>query len=1173
MQEYSDSCLRKVANWSFINKEHKFEKSSFDPDQVRRDLEKYSPKLNTLLKTIQELDDNDFKKEGKHYKHFIFSEVKSGGYGVKMIASALIASGFQLAYDKKIRLLSDTDLKDNKGKNFSLLSSTTVFDNPISVKAKKEILSKYNQRPENVHGDLVRFILLDSGFKEGIDLFDVKYVHIFEPQRSKADQKQAIGRATRLCGQKGLDFHPKYGWPLQVFMYDVTIPEDLVDDYGAQNLFRMYLNNSGIDLRQLEFSDELEKYAVVGAVDYELTKNVHRFKIEDDEVDLEWLFPSKGGKPMKKPTNVACDKPCSISRPNKNVPISMSLFIAIAFAADVKLPDLRKKNPREFFCGLLKTDPEFCAMAKKAWSDPVKFVMNHEREIKDAILEKRYLRMPLRTRSPFYKFLYAIIPKSKEVQKVLVPKPVAMPTPKTQKENIPFEEKVGIAPTSPQNDSVAPRKIMSFLDMREHVRENFQQHTWPKVKLENLCVPKGGASEVVKFTPTQDFIRNFYTPSSAYKGMLLWHSVGTGKCWKKDTPILMFDGSIKMVQDVQVGDLVMGDDSTPRRVLSLGRGVDDMYDVIPENGEKYTVNSEHILVLKGLDGETVEMEVKDYIQLPQNVREVLRGFRTGVEFEPRPVKLDPYLAGSLFAKETLRLPDAYKCNTRAVRLQVLAGIIDTCGEYDYECHCFVVKHEKMDAWKEDLIYLARSLGFAVIQKKGLLYVWGCKLSDIPVCAFKVDELAEYTDDPLIVSLEVNHVGKDDYYGFTLDGNNRLLMGDFTVTHNTCCAIATASSSFEKEGYTVLWVTRTTLKSDIWKNMFDQVCSLVIQNKMAEKGGTLPTKMEDRMRLLSNSWKIRPMSYKQFSNLVSGKNALYEQLVKINGKEDPLRKTLLIIDEAHKLYGGADLLANERPDMEQLHQSIMKSYKVSGKDSVRLLMMTATPITNDPLELIKLVNLCRTEDNQMPTTYNDFAEEFMVDNVGKFTKKGSRKFLDSIAGYISYLSREKDARQFSQPIVSMVNVPLSRSQFDRRKIAQIEDEFQAKIGTVSEEIGEISGWFKEKTKELSEKKKETKGECKGLKKQARKECLDKIQKRLDELNEELFESKFMADEGKADVRAAIKKLRKEKKALLDKANADHSQEGIINNKCPKKTASNQESDEEESSSAMASRRED
>ena len=89
-----------------------------------------------------------------------------------------------------------------------MLCSKSVYDEPISVGTKKEILARFNERPDNVYGDNIRIILMDGGYKEGIDLFDIKYVHIFEPTLTQADQKQVIGRGTRTCGQKGLDFHP-----------------------------------------------------------------------------------------------------------------------------------------------------------------------------------------------------------------------------------------------------------------------------------------------------------------------------------------------------------------------------------------------------------------------------------------------------------------------------------------------------------------------------------------------------------------------------------------------------------------------------------------------------------------------------------------------------------------------------------------------------------------------------------------------------------------------------------------------------------------------------------------------------------------------------------------------------------------------------------------------------
>ena len=53
------------------------------------------------------------------------------------------------------------------------------------------------------------------------------------------------------------------------------------------------------------------------------------------------------------------------------------------------------------------------------------------------------------------------------------------------------------------------------------------------------------------------------------------------RCFGKGTEILMYDGSIKKVEDIVVGDKVMGDDGTVRNVLSLARGREMMYKIIP----------------------------------------------------------------------------------------------------------------------------------------------------------------------------------------------------------------------------------------------------------------------------------------------------------------------------------------------------------------------------------------------------------------------------------------------------------------------------------------------------------------------------------------------------------------------------------------------------------------
>ena len=191
------NCMRKTANFSKINLYHKFDKSNFSPVDFNKNLLETSPKILRLLNNIKKLDELDIKNHGQVFKHFIFSDVKEGGYGAKILSSALMSNGFtnvvkarKIPRQQRLRLYLDTS--SNSRNKFALLCSNTIYGTNFNEKVKREILTQFNKRPENIHGKRFRFVILDSGFKEGIDLFDVKYVHIFEPSMTIADLKQTI---------------------------------------------------------------------------------------------------------------------------------------------------------------------------------------------------------------------------------------------------------------------------------------------------------------------------------------------------------------------------------------------------------------------------------------------------------------------------------------------------------------------------------------------------------------------------------------------------------------------------------------------------------------------------------------------------------------------------------------------------------------------------------------------------------------------------------------------------------------------------------------------------------------------------------------------------------------------------------------------------------------------
>lgn len=128
--------------------------------------------------------------------------------------------------------------------------------------------------------------------------------------------------------------------------------------------------------------------------------------------------------------------------------------------------------------------------------------------------------------------------------------------------------------------------------------------------------------------------------------MIAQVATGGGKCLGFNTPVLMFDGTIKKVQDIDVGDLLMGPDSKPRRVLSLARGREEMFKVTPVKGEAYEVNRSHILSLRMSNtGEVVNVSIDDYFAKTKDFRRLAKGWRTGVEFAEQDQPIDPYILG------------------------------------------------------------------------------------------------------------------------------------------------------------------------------------------------------------------------------------------------------------------------------------------------------------------------------------------------------------------------------------------------------------------------------------------------------------------------------------------------------------------------------------------------
>ncbi|GAA4409607.1 replicative DNA helicase [Nibrella viscosa] len=125
-----------------------------------------------------------------------------------------------------------------------------------------------------------------------------------------------------------------------------------------------------------------------------------------------------------------------------------------------------------------------------------------------------------------------------------------------------------------------------------------------------------------------------------------------GKCLGKGTKVVMFDGSLRKVEDVRTGDLLMGNDSTPRRVLSIARGRERMYWIRQNRGIDYRVNESHILSLKRSrnegphrNGDVLNISVGEYLTKSDKFKSNYKGYKVAVDFPEQATPVDPYFLG------------------------------------------------------------------------------------------------------------------------------------------------------------------------------------------------------------------------------------------------------------------------------------------------------------------------------------------------------------------------------------------------------------------------------------------------------------------------------------------------------------------------------------------------
>jgi hypothetical protein len=360
---------------------------------------------------------------------------------------------------------------------------------------------------------------------------------------------------------------------------------------------------------------------------------------------------------------------------------------------------------------------------------------------------------------------------------------------------------------------------------------------------------------------------------------------GPPKCHARGERVMMHDGHTKAAEDVVVGDLLMGPDSKPRRVLETHSGIDELYRVTPRRKGRgdLVVNQHHMLRLRVTANikkagarvntmDEISMSVANFARSAKSFRQHSSLYKVGVEYPltSQSLPVPPYLLGVLLgdgsmfgtsisvytadpevkayvedycATHGLRMavydssgceklkiattkgddnyrdnpllaslrelgvygkncstkfiPDTYLFASRADRLSLLAGLVDTDGHYDAKRQGFEIfsKSEKMAL---ATVQLARSLGMDsrttpkridsqhVTGSMGWRTVIYGELGAVPTLIAR-KKARSSTRNRAVLHFgirDVEPLGPGEFFGFTVDCDNLYLDEHFYVVANS-----------------------------------------------------------------------------------------------------------------------------------------------------------------------------------------------------------------------------------------------------------------------------------------------------------------------------------------------------------------------------------------------------
>lgn len=159
-------------------------------------LDKLSPKMKIMLENIQ-------KSHGLIFVYSTFRTLE----GIELFSKVLDFNGFS-----KYNSLNT----DNTNKKYAIYSGME------DEKDKKDMLKVFTSN-ENKHGKFIKIILVTSSGAEGLDLKNIRQIHIMEPYWNQMRIEQVIGRGVRRNSHIALPANERN---VEIFRYFSVLSKD-----------------------------------------------------------------------------------------------------------------------------------------------------------------------------------------------------------------------------------------------------------------------------------------------------------------------------------------------------------------------------------------------------------------------------------------------------------------------------------------------------------------------------------------------------------------------------------------------------------------------------------------------------------------------------------------------------------------------------------------------------------------------------------------------------------------------------------------------------------------------------------------------------------------------------------------------------------------------------------